>query len=507
MAKKLNDRQRALKEQRTAKRRAEAKRKRVFDEIKKILIALTVIAVLTCAVWGVITGINNYKSSHAYQSKQIAFSTEHFSITNSQLAYFYYEGYHGFVDMYGASLDSYGLNTEQKLSKQSFTMNDSYETWHDYFLDSAKSQIKQLLSVAEYAVSQGYELSDEQKNAIKIRAERLNYNDYPQVDVDDAYACFELMTLALNYQYSTQQSMIPSEEEAEDYYANTSVYYDRTDLRTFSISYSEDGGEGELTQEQALKYANKFKKCSTDEEFTEQIYDYLDSVGKFTDGETNAENNRNTIVSNSYTTDYEYTEGGDIVTEWIFDSSRKAGDVYVYDNEGSLEITAYMITSPPAPSEAETRTVRHILFRSDTYGSAEEALKKAEAVKAELDEAGGGEAKFATLALAYSDDAASCYIGGEYFEFAATDFSSGSDETMKKFTEWCFDENRKTGEYEIVESSYGYHLVYFISEGPEEYIADVRADIMSNDYTEISDLIQAVTVTETGKGDKFRSKL
>ncbi len=507
MAKKLNDRQLEAKRRRTAERRAAAKRDRIKKTVTKIAVTLTATAVLVCASLAVATGIKNYKASYSYQSKQVAFETEHFKITNTELAYFYYEGYHGFVDMYSDTLTAYGLDTEKKLDEQSFTVNDSYETWHDYFLDSAKSQVKELLSIAEYAVSCGYALDDAQKEAIRLRAERLDRNAYPQVETDDAYACFELMTLALNYQYETQQSMQPDLDVAEEYYDSYSIYYDRADLRTFSISYSEDGDDDGLTREQALKYANRFKSCSNDEEFTEKIYEYLDSVGKFTDGEPNAENNRNTVVSNSYTTDYEYTEGGDIVTEWIFDSFRKKGDVYVYDNEGSLEITAYMITSPPAPSEAETRTVRHILFRNDVYGSVEQALEKAEAIKAEFENAGGGEDKFSHLALAYSDDAASCYIGGEYFEFAATDFSSGSDETMKSFTDWCFAEDRKTGDCEIVESGYGYHLIYYVSDGPTEYLSDARADMMLENYSDISEQIKAVTVTDTGKADKFKSVL
>lgn len=488
-------------------RRKQHKKALILSEIKKLIIWITAILLVTALLVGINTGINNYHSSRKYLAKQTAYETEHFKITNAQLAYFYYEGYYGFLDLYKDKLSEYGLDPDKKLSEQPFNMNDSYATWHDYFLDSAKNQIEQLLPTAEYAVSHGYELSEGMKNAVKIRAERLELSKFPGVDVQDAQLCFELMATALDYQYEKQQSFALSDAEALALYEENSIYYSYVDLRSISIAYAEQPSDGELSREQAQKYADEFKSCTNSEEFTDKIYAYLDAAGKFLDGEPNAQSNRATVIANSYTNKYAYTEGGDLVTEWLFDSSRKTGDVKVYDNEGSNEISAYMIVSPAYPLKDDTCTVRHILFRTDTYGSKENAKAEAERVLAQFQTTDKTEASFFPLALAYSEDANTCYIGGKYYEFAASDMSSGENTPMSGFVNWCFDEKRVAGDCEIVESDYGYHIILYVSPGSQKYIAEVRLDMMSEEYSSISEAIEKITLTDTGKADSFRSKL
>ena len=33
---------------------------------------------------------------------------------------------------------------------------------------------------------------------------------------------------------------------------------------------------------------------------------------------------------------------------------------------------------------------------------------------------------------------------------------------VKPFLNWCIDENREVGDYELVKSTYGYHIMYFV---------------------------------------------
>ena len=37
------------------------------------------------------------------------------------------------------------------------------------------------------------------------------------------------------------------------------------------------------------------------------------------------------------------------------------------------------------------------------------------------------------------------------------------------FEDWCFDESRKAGDVGIVETSYGYHVMYFVETQEETY--------------------------------------
>ena len=36
---------------------------------------------------------------------------------------------------------------------------------------------------------------------------------------------------------------------------------------------------------------------------------------------------------------------------------------------------------------------------------------------------------------------------------------------VDSFENWCFDESRQVGDTDIVETSYGYHLIYFVGTG------------------------------------------
>lgn len=110
--------------------------------------------------------------------------------------------------------------------------------------------------------------------------------------------------------------------------------------------------------------------------------------------------------------------------------------------------------------------VRHILLipegTSDatgatTYSDADWEACRQKAQKI-LDEWLAGEAteeSFASLAYNYSEDPGSKNNGGLY---------SGvmQGEMVEEFDTWCFDMNRKYGDYELVKTSYGYHIMFFV---------------------------------------------
>lgn len=57
---------------------------------------------------------------------------------------------------------------------------------------------------------------------------------------------------------------------------------------------------------------------------------------------------------------------------------------------------------------------------------------------------------------------------------------------VEEFNDWCFDESRKTGDVGIVETSYGYHVMYFVGVASEEptWKATIRSDFATEDYSE-----------------------
>jgi hypothetical protein len=49
---------------------------------------------------------------------------------------------------------------------------------------------------------------------------------------------------------------------------------------------------------------------------------------------------------------------------------------------------------------------------------------------------------------------------------------------VEAFNDWCFDPARKAGDYEVVETEYGYHLIYFVR----------TQDVLYRDYMIENDL-------------------
>lgn len=111
--------------------------------------------------------------------------------------------------------------------------------------------------------------------------------------------------------------------------------------------------------------------------------------------------------------------------------------------------------------------VRHILISPEggttdesgaTVYSDEEwaaAEKKANDVLNEWLSGEKTEESFAALAPVYSVDPGSSSNGGLYEDVYV-------GQMVPEFENWCFDASRQTGDYGIVKTSYGYHIMYFV---------------------------------------------
>ena len=55
---------------------------------------------------------------------------------------------------------------------------------------------------------------------------------------------------------------------------------------------------------------------------------------------------------------------------------------------------------------------------------------------------------------------------------------------VTEFNDWCFDESRKPGDHGIVETSYGYHLMYFVENEGLSYRGDIKDALQAEQYNE-----------------------
>ena len=108
--------------------------------------------------------------------------------------------------------------------------------------------------------------------------------------------------------------------------------------------------------------------------------------------------------------------------------------------------------------------VRHILLmpKADTEESKAVCRQKAEELLEQWKNGEATEESFAQLANEYSEDPGSNTNGGLYEYVYQGDM-------VDTFDAWCFDESRQYGDYGLVETEYGYHLMYFVYGADEWY--------------------------------------
>ncbi len=164
--------------------------------------------------------------------------------------------------------------------------------------------------------------------------------------------------------------------------------------------------------------------------------------------------------------------------EWCYTDGRQAGEYGLVENEDSGWI--YLVRLDRRyRDERHSVNVRHILVTDANLEGVEDPtdediMAKAEEILASWD---GTEDGFAALANEYSKDGGSNTNGGLY-----EDVLPG--QMVTAFNDWCFDETRASGDTGIVQSDYGYHIMYYVGQG--DLIAwqeTVRDALRSADYT------------------------
>ena len=167
--------------------------------------------------------------------------------------------------------------------------------------------------------------------------------------------------------------------------------------------------------------------------------------------------------------------------KWLFDSSTKVGSKKLFSDEENGKYIVVLALSKP--HQEQTVTARHILFQTKDQSSGsdlseEEIAKKktqAEDVLKKFNEGDKTEDSFAALANEYNEDSGSSSNGGLYEHIYP-------GQMVTEFNDWVFDANRKAGDVELVETEYGYHIIYFIAkDGTDYYDSTIRSSKANED--------------------------
>ena len=420
-------------------------------------------------------------------------------ISAAELNHYYIDSVNNFLNQAGDMVSMFGLDTTKALDEQYYNEAEG-DTWADYFLDQATASAQNMYAVYNAAKAEGFTLSQEAKDSIDATVENLKLYatmyGFPSADsyivamygegcnekTFREYA--EVQMIAQEYAVAKNESLTydeaaiqaendlnPAAYSAYTYnycYLNASKFYQGgTKNEDGTTTYSdEEMAAGRAAAEAA---ANTLAAATTAQEL-DAAYAAL---------EINAES---TTAKSTRMEKTQYANVTTAIREWVTAAERKAGDMKVipseYTNEdGTKSVSGYYVVLFEGMDEnlTELVNVRHILVSFEggktdettgvvTYSDEEKAAAKAKAeeILAAYEAGEKTEDAFAALATEKTTDPGSQENGGLYENVYP-------GQMLVNFNDWCFDAARKTGDTGLVETEYGYHVMYFVGNSGMTY--------------------------------------
>ena len=508
------------------------------NSLKKRIFAAIIAGTMVMSMSLSMTGCNNNnetgESSQVSENAEpsveskfggnISVKSDNYEISLPIMTYLFNYNYQSYINYYGTYMQYYGFDLT-KSPKEQYYDESTQVTWYDYFMNMTKDYIQQTLVLAEAAKAEGMELDESDLETVKSSMDSLESTASEKSMTADEYVaefygegvskkdieeCLKLTALAQKYYNKVYDGYKYTEEDYEKYYQDNKTSYLYADFRKYTFTLPDDvtsstsdssetseTSEHKEASEKSKAYAEALAQCKTEEAFKAYVEKYLTQnpdIVKESASSTSSSTEESSMtddevkeaiektVDATLTEKYSYEVTSD-VGQWMFDDSRKALDTKVIENsDGSY--TAIMMIKTAYRDESVGKNVRHILISSDDYDSDDEAKAKADEVYKEWKDGKATEESFAELAKKYSTDPGSSSNGGLY-----ENISEG--QMVTEFNDWCFDSSRKSGDTDIVKTSYGYHIMYFVSDGEMAWKVSVdsamRSADFNEDYTEIKD--------------------
>ncbi len=449
-----------------------AKKKKAKYTLAKVIVA---ICVVLCIVLTVFELGFTYRTLKAAEVDGTEYSVAEYNWLYTTNVYQVYNTYY---QSYG-DLAAYFFNPNASLSEQQYSDD---KTWADQIKENTDNSLIEMTKLYNAGVEAGYELSEEDKAAIDVEWEALeatakqngySASEYAELSYGRGVnekvfrSMYERYLYSFGYAeyYMTSQEVTSADIDA--HYEENKVDFDNVTYKYFLVSGT--AGEGEDEDAKMAEAKEKAEAMLSGEDETE-----LNEVRNATKANIN-----------------------ELFADWLFDSARAAGDKEVF--EGT---TGYYVVEFVSVNDLHYNTVdvRHILVAPEKSGDEESlkaALEKAESYKAEW-EKNPTEENFAELAKKYSSDG-SASVGGLYENVY-------KGQMVTEFEDWCFDSARKPGDCDIVETSYGYHVMFFSGEAEEYYTYAIDNAVRAERYTtHLDELTDGVEVTPL-MGDRFVAK-
>jgi len=419
-------------------------------------------------------------NSGFFAEHTVAADVKGHELTPAMVNYFYVGSYNEMANNVGEELMSYMLDPSVPLDEQECSI-EGYDTWADYFLYTGLQSASNYYSIYDEAMANNYVLDDVYAEYIESTVGTLDvYAMYNGMSDADAWLAYqygpgcnvenytEYLTVIYTvqgYSASVGESFTYEQADLDDYYAKNPQTFDRVNFRVFPISADETRTAAECEElGKAMAEASK----NNEEAYLEHTV-----LNGGDDAELYKENDditlREGLVYNSCAAEYR---------DWLFEEGRQNGDTtYIPFSSDSDEGCYVLYFLENVDLTYVLPSVRHILVRvSDTANAELMAAAKTEAEDILNTYLAGEQTEEAFAELAKKHSADNAEAGGLYENVAP-------GEMVAAFDSWCFDEARQVGDTGVVETEYGYHVMYFCGEGTETYLNHLIEHAMSDaDY-------------------------
>ena len=476
---------------RKVQKRKEEKEKEKKEERISTAIGIVVLVALVCLVASF--PIRTYLATH---ETYVVVNGE--AVNKVEFDYQYNLTKNNYITQYGSYLTYFGLDTSKDLSTQ---MYSDTLTWQDYFEQNAVESLKQNKALMAEAKAAGftYDTTDEYntfKETIKTSAAsagisekeyvRSIYGSYATMGRIEEYVKNDMVMNA--YYQKLQEDNAPSDDEIQSYYEENKATYDSVDYRLTTIEADLPTEPTELADPVEATTAPDADTDGTATTDTTQDTAYQPSDAEIAkameDAKVLADDAEKTVAKDGEAHENEKKSSVNyLISDWLFDDARKAGDTTVITNDNSHCYYAVAFEKRYL-DETPSADVRVIIPTEDKTG--EEILE-------EWKNGAATEDSFAELCKKYTQDTSAVENGGLFEQVTKTGMT-------EELSNWIFDNSRQAGDTVAITVSDTTYVLYYIGQDQSEWKINIKNTLVSDTMSQHMQDITADVTVEDPKG-------
>ena len=474
---------------RKVQKRKEEKEKEKKEERISTAVGIVFLVALVCLVASF--PIRTYLATH---ETYVVINGE--EVNKVEFDYVYNTSKNNYITQYGSYLSYFGLDTSKDLSTQ---MYSDTLTWQDYFEQNAVESLKQNKALMAEAKAAGftYDTTDEYntfKETIKTSAAaagvsdkeyvRSIYGSYATMGRIEEYVKNDMVMNA--YYQKLQEDNAPSDDEIQSYYEENKATYDSVDYRLTTIEADLPTEPTELAdpvEETAADTTGTTDGTAATDSTQDTAYQPSDAeIAKaMEDAKVLADDAEQTVAKDGEAHENEKKSSVNyLISDWLFDDARKAGDTTVITNDNSHCYYAVAFEKRYL-DETPSADVRVIIPTEDKTG--EEILE-------EWKNGAATEDSFAELCKKYTQDTSAVENGGLFEQVTKTGMT-------EELSNWIFDNSRQAGDTVAITVSDTTYVLYYIGQDQPEWKINIKNTLVSDTMSQhVQDITADVTVED-----------